>query len=155
LTEKLGTEEALCIDVENRFNQLQENLSLWTNGLVNIAERITSQIAVMDMRSWGFTINDKEATSVRLTKFVEGLIDALKTYHEDRSASFADESQKFMHNVLYKVLLKLAHRHPNLDLFGIFRKLPQNTDITAVDKIAAPLADKVLQVPRIQGDHQD
>jgi hypothetical protein len=81
----------------------------------------------MDMRSWGFTVNDKEATSVRLTKFFEGLIDALKTYHEDRSASFADESRKFARNVLYKVLLKLAHRHPDLDLSGIFRKLPRNT----------------------------
>jgi hypothetical protein len=145
----------LHVDVENKFNQLQENLSLWTNGLVNIAECITSQIAVMDMRSWGFTVNDKETTSVRLTKFFEGLIDALKTYHEDRSTLFADESWKFVHNVLYKVLLKLAHRHPDLDLSRIFRKLPQNTDVTATDKIAAPLANKVLQVPRIQGNRQD
>ena len=107
------------------------------------------------MRSWGFTVNDKETTSVRLTKFFEGLIDNLKTYHEDRSASFADESRKFERNVLYKVLLKLAHRHPDLDLSGIFRKLPQNTDVSATDKIAGPLADKVLHVPRIQGDRQD
>ena len=142
-------------DVENNYAQLHENLSLWTGRLVNAAKRISSQIAEMDMKSWGFTINDKEATSVRLTKFFEGLIDALKTYHEDRSASFADESQKFAHEVVYRVLLKIAHRNPGFDLSGVFRKLPENTDVTAADKIAAPLADKVLQIPRIQGDRRD
>jgi chromosome segregation ATPase len=51
-----------------------------------------SQITVMDMKSWGFTINDKESTSIRLNKFFKGLINTLKTYHKDRSTSFTDES---------------------------------------------------------------
>ena len=116
LTEKLGKEEALKKDAENNYSQLHENLSLWTGRLVNAAEHITYQIAMMDMKSWGFTDNDKEATSVRLTKFFEGLIDALKTYHKDRSAAFANESRKFTREMLYMVLLKIAHRNPSLDL---------------------------------------
>jgi hypothetical protein len=155
LTEKLEKEEVLKKDAENNYAELHHNLSLWTGRLVNAAERISSQIAVMDMKSWGFTESDKEATSVRLTKFFKGLIDALKTYHEDRSASFADESRKFAREVVYRVLLKIAHRNPGLDLSGVFRKLPENTDVTAADKIAAPLADKVLLIPRIQDDRRD
>ena len=101
----------------------------------------------MDMKSWGFTVNDKEATSVCLTKFFEGLIDALKTYHEDRSASFADESRKIVREIVYKVLLKIAHRNPGLDLSGVFRRLPDSTGDTA--------ADKIVQIPRVQGNCRD
>jgi hypothetical protein len=79
----------------------------------------------------------------------------LKTYQDDRSASFANESRKFAREVVYRVLLKIAHCIPDLDLSGVFRKLPDNTDVTASDRIAAPLADKVLQIPRVQGDRRD
>jgi hypothetical protein len=155
LTEKLKTEETLREDAKNKFTQQQEVLSLWTNTLVNIAEGITTQLAIMDMKSWSFTVNDKEATSARLTKFFDGLIDALKTYHEDRSASFTNESRKFSRDVLYKVLLKVAYRNPDVDLSGAFKSLPQNTDVIATDKIVAPIADKVLLVPRHQGNLQN
>lgn len=76
-------------DAETKFNQLKNSLALWTEGLVDTAERLTRQLAVMDMKSWSFTVNDKEAASVRLTKFFKGLIEAPETYQEERAASFA------------------------------------------------------------------
>jgi hypothetical protein len=109
----------------------------------------------MDMKSWSFTVNDKEAASARLTKFFDGLIDALKTYLKDISTSFANKSWKFGRDVLYKVLVKVAYRNPDVDLFGVFKTLLQNTDITATNKVIAPIADKVLLVPRHQGDLQN
>jgi hypothetical protein len=76
----------------------------------------------------------------------------LNTYHEDRAASFANESQKFSRDVLYKVLTKVVHRNPNINLFGAFKSLPEDTDITAFDKVVTPIADKVLEIRRHQGD---
>jgi hypothetical protein len=106
----------------------------------------------MDMKSWSFTVNDKETASSRLTKFFNGLIEALNTYHEDRSASFANESRKFVRDVLYKVLTKVVYRNPNVDLSGAFKSLPEDNDITVIDKVVAPIVDKVLKVRRIQGN---
>jgi hypothetical protein len=90
-----------------------------------------------------------------LTKFFDGLIDALKTYHNQRSALFPDESRQFERYILCTVLLKRAHWSPSLDLSEIFNKLSRDTNVTAADKIAAPLADKVHQVPNIQSGRGD
>ena len=109
----------------------------------------------MDMKSWSFNINEHEAAIVRLTYFFEGPIKALNRYQDDRSASFANESRQFARNILYMVLLNHAHHNLDLDLSRIFKKLPMNTEVTAPDKIATPLANRVLEVPRIQGDHRD
>jgi hypothetical protein len=106
----------------------------------------------MDMKSWSFTVNNKETASTRLSKFFNGLVKALNTYHEDRSASFANESQKFGRGVLYKVLTKVVYRNPNIDLSGAFKSLPEDTDITIIDKVVLPIADKVLKVCRLQGN---
>ena len=129
--------------------------SLGIDKLVDIGECLTSQLADMDMKSWIFTANDHEVASARLTKFFNGIIEALKTYHEDRSTSFANESRKFARSVLYAVLLNLARHNPELDLSKIFKRLSENTVVTVADKIEAPSADKVLRVPRIQGDCRD
>lgn len=108
LSEKVAAEETSCKDAEDNLSKQSELYSLWTRRLVGIAERLSSQLANMDMKSWSFTINEHEAASDRLTYFFDGLIEALKTYEYDRAASFTDESRKFARNVLYRALLNLA-----------------------------------------------
>ncbi|KAM3241877.1 hypothetical protein ACQJBY_054544 [Aegilops geniculata] len=155
LSEKLVTEKTSRKDAESNLTEQCKVYYLWTEKLIGIAERLSSHLANMDMKSWRFTINEHEAASTRLTNFFEGLIEALKTYQDNRAASFANESRQFARSVLYMVLLNVAHHNPDLDLSGIFKKLPEDTNITAADKIVAPLANRVPKVPRIQGDRQD
>jgi hypothetical protein len=106
--------------------------------LIDIAER-SVQLAVMYMKSWSFTVNDKEAASVWLSKFFEGLIEALEMYQEERAASFANESRKLTRDILYKVLIKVANRNPNIDLSGPVLR----------DTISQKLTPRVVTSPRI------
>lgn len=101
------------------------------------------------MKSWSFTTNEHEVSNARLTKLFDDLIEALKTYHDDRNASFANESRLFVRSVLYDALLNLVHRNLGLDISKVFKKLSANADVIAADKIVAPLADKVLNVRRV------
>ena len=98
----------MLTDAEEKFIQLKNSLGLWTDKLVDVTERLTVQLATMGMKSWGFSISQKEATSVRLTLFFEGLIDVLDGYHKERAAKFAAESRKLLHDVLFKVLVKIT-----------------------------------------------
>lgn len=116
--------------------------------LVGTAKRHTSQLAIMDMKSWSFTVNEQDVDSIILTKFFDDLIKALETYNDDRAASFANASRQFVHNVLYTMLLNLAHRSPGLNLSRIFKKLPQDTDVTVVTPMGPGVPGPIGRRPR-------
>lgn len=51
LTEKLAATETLQKDAEDTLDKLQKMYSFWTDELVDTAECLSSQLAVMDMKS--------------------------------------------------------------------------------------------------------
>lgn len=51
LTEKLATTETLGNDTEGTLEKLQKMHSLWIDELVDTVERLSSQLAIMDMKS--------------------------------------------------------------------------------------------------------
>ena len=99
------------------------------------------------MKSWRFTANDHEVASAKMTKFFHDLIEALKTYHDNTNAFFANKSRQFTYSVLYVALLKLVHPNPGLDISKVFKKLSANTYITVADKIVAPLPTRSSMFP--------
>ena len=89
------------------------------------------------MKFWRFTANDHEVASARMTKFFHDLIEALKTYHDNTNAFFANKSRQFTYSVLYVALLKLVHPNLGLDISKSFKKLPPNTDTSTINKMIA------------------
>ena len=148
----LEDEKKLLADAEEKFVQLRNSLALWTDRLVDVAERLTVQLATMGMKSWGFSVSPREATSARLTLFFEGLIGALDVYHKERAAKFAAESRKLLHDVLFKVLVKITCRNPGIDLSKAFTSLPAGTDTSEAEKLVAPIANRAAEgAVRVQG----
>lgn len=147
LAKELAEKEVLQAKADKECSRLQRALAVWTDELTNIATRLSSQLAVMDMKSWGFTVNRDETASVRLSKFFEGLIDALQTYHADRDATTADEAHQFGHDVVYEVLTRVVHRNPSITLVGTFKALPVDADLAELDRLVAPIANKILEIP--------
>ena len=141
-------------DAEENLENLVEQRDLWIKSMVDIAECLTSQIAKMDMKSWAYSVGKHEAPSINLTLFFDGLIEGLKTYEEDRAASFANESRKLARDALFLVLSNLAFFHPELDLSDGFKKLPSGADTSAATEKAVPLSDRILKVSRTQGSHR-
>lgn len=90
----------------------------------------------MGMQNWGFTVNHKEAASVRLTLFFQNLISALEKHRQDRVAQIASESCKLCRDVLFKVLIK---------------SLPKGTDTSAAKELVASFGDKVGGIPKTKG----
>lgn len=151
LLKDLEDEKKMLADAEEKFLQLN-SLALWTDKLVDVAERLTVQLATMGMKNWGFSVSQKEATSVRLTLFFEGLIDVLDAYHKERAAKFAAESRKLLHDVLFKVLVKITCRNPGIDLSKAFTSLPAGTDTSEAEKLVAPIATRAAGgAVRVQG----
>ena len=120
--------------------------------MVDIAERLTAQIAKMDMKSWAFSVGKHEVPSIKLTLFFEGLIEGLKTYEDDRATCFANETRKLASGALFLVLSNLAYCHPDLNLSDSFKRLPAGVNISAAEAKASPFAEKVLSVPRVPED---
>ena len=141
LLEKLAAVETLWKEGKGALDKLQKMTSLWTKEVVDTAERISSQLAVMDMKSWSFIVNDQDADRVRLTKFSHGLNKALKTYHDDRSASFFNKSRQFARNILYTVLLNLAC--PPCDGIVVLPRLRLIAMISRNELLVLPRVDRL------------
>lgn len=73
-------EKAAFAGAENSFNMLKGSLQLWTNRLVEAAEQLNAQLAVMGLPEYSYSPDDHEAASAGLTLFFEGLVKALGKY---------------------------------------------------------------------------
>lgn len=125
----------------------KKNVELWTTGLIDIAEHLSSQLTVMKIDIYIFMADEHELPSARLNLFFQNLIKALEKHH-GRATNFASESRKFCHDVLFKVLVKIVCHNPRVDLLKAFKSLPKDADIREVEELVGPIADRVSHVPR-------
>lgn len=63
LMSDLNTARTLQKDAEYRLANQVEQRDLWIKSLVDIAERLTAQIAYMSMKSWAFSVGKHEPRS--------------------------------------------------------------------------------------------
>jgi hypothetical protein len=109
----------------------------------------------MKMDNYIFTDDEHEVSSAKLNPFFENLIKALEKHHEARAAIFSSESRKFCHDILFKVLVKLAYQNLGVDLSKVFTSLPKGANTKAIKELVASITDRVGQVPRTEGQHRN
>src|SRR3990170_2593723 len=136
----------------------EKGVKLWTDRLVDTAERLTAQLSTMGRDSLqGFKYSTEEwvSQSARLTMFFESIIDALKLLQSNRATQLANESRKLCRAILRKVLIKVVHHNPGIDLTNALGRLPRDADLKALEELIAPILEKVDSIKRIEGQRRD
>ena len=78
LTKELADEQLLLRTAASSHNKLVESMKLWTIHLVDVVEKITTQLTAMGMPNFRFSHEARVAESARLSEFFEHVLDALK-----------------------------------------------------------------------------
>ena len=87
--------------------------------------------------------------------FFERLIDALQQIQATHTSKLAHKSRKLCQGVIQKLLMKVAARNPGVDFSHIFKSLPKDADVKALEELIAPIVERVGQVKRVEGDRRD
>ena len=54
-----------------------------------------------------------------------------------------------------KVLTKIAHWHPDLDLEAALKSLPEDADIAALNERIKPILSRIYKIKRLEGQRRD
>jgi hypothetical protein len=87
--------------------------------------------------------------------FFERIIDALKLLQSNRATQLADESRKLCRAVLRKVLIKVVHKNPGVDLTNVLDRLPKDANLKALEELVTPILEKVDSIKRVEGQRRD
>jgi hypothetical protein len=87
--------------------------------------------------------------------FFESIVDALKLFHSDLATHLANESRKLCRAILRKVLVKVVHKNPGINLTNVLASLLEDADLKALEELVAPIVDRVSQVKRVEGQRRD
>ena len=58
-----------------------KGVRIWTERLIDVAEKLTTQRSIMGMLSFKFSHEERVALSARLTMFFEAVLEALMLLH--------------------------------------------------------------------------
>jgi hypothetical protein len=130
-------------------------VEIWTERLIDAAEKLTAQLSTMGLSNFRYSSKDRISLSARLTMFFESTIDALKLLQSNRATQLANESCKLCRAVLRKVLVKVVHKNPDVDLSNVLDHLPKDADLKALEELVAPILEKVDSIKRIKGQRRD
>jgi hypothetical protein len=155
LTTDLQNEKNLLKSAAANNNDFEKGVKIWTERLVDVAQRLDAELSTMGLPNFSYPSDERVSTSARLTMFFEGLVDALKLLRSNRVVHLANESRKLCRTVLSKVLMKVAHRNPGLNLTNVLASLPENADLKALEELIAPIVDRVSRVKRVEGQRRD
>src|SRR3989337_3430407 len=138
LEDNRARERALIKDLQNEKSLLksataaqadyEKGVTIWPERLIDIAERLTAQLASMGLPSFKYSSEDRASPSARLTMFFESTLDALQLLQSTRATQLAHETRQLCRAVLRKVLIKVAHSNPGIDLSGALGHLPKDAD---------------------------
>src|SRR4051812_35818093 len=92
-----------------------------------------------------------------LTMFFEKVVRALEQLHANRAASLAEESRMLCQGAKIKVLTKVAHWYPDLDLDfdAALESLSEDVDLTPLRERIKPIISRVGGILRVGGQRQD
>ena len=155
LTMDLQNEKNLLKSATANYNNFEKGVKIWIERLVDVAQRLDAELSTMGLPNFSYPSDERVSTSARLTMFFEGLVDALKLLRSNRAVHLANESRKLCRAVLSKVLMKVAHRNPGLNLTNVLASLPETADLRALEELVAPIVDRVSGVKRIEGQRRD
>ena len=109
----------------------------------------------MGLDNFRYSSDERVSSSAKLTMFFEGVIDALKLLQANRATHLANESRKLCQAVLLKVLVKVAHKNPGINLTNVLDRLPKDADLKALEELVTPIIDRVSHVKRVKGQRRD
>lgn len=155
LIKDLQNEKSLLNSAAATYNDFERGVKIWTERLVDVAERLAAELSTMGLQNFNYSSDDRVSSSARLTMFFESIVDALKLLHSDRATHLANESRKLCRAVLLKVLVKVVHKNPGINLTNVLASLPENVDLKALEELVAPIVDRVSQVKRVEGQRRD
>ena len=130
-------------------------MTFWNERLVDIAERLAIELSTMGLNNFGYSSDERVSSSAKPTMFFEGVVDALKLLQANRATHLANESRKLCRAVLRKVLIKVVHKNPGIDLTNVLASLPEDADLKALEELVAPIVDRVSHVKRVEGQRRD
>ena len=67
----------------------------------------------------------------------------------------ANKSRKLYRAVLLKVLIKVVHKNPGINLTNVLASLPEDADLKELEELIAPIIDRVSHVKRVEGQRRD
>lgn len=73
MSKDLQNEKALLESPANTFNELKSTYKLWTDRLLETAEKLTTHLSTMGLPEYLFSTNERDAASARLTLFFKVL----------------------------------------------------------------------------------
>nr|XP_020188330.1 uncharacterized protein LOC109774021 [Aegilops tauschii subsp. strangulata] len=172
---KLDTLEGTILDVKAREETLNKALAderqllqsaaashndyvdrtLWTSRLIEVAERLTTQLAVMGMPDIRYSQEANISPSARLTLFFERVLDALEQLRSSRATYLANEARKLCRGALTKVLTKVAFWNPSVDFANALESLPEDAELKALEERIEPIISCVDGVKRLEGQRRD
>lgn len=155
LIKDLQNEKNLLKSAAAIYNDFEKGVKIWTECLVDVAERLAAQLSSMGLQNFRYSSDERVSPSAKLTMFFEGMIDALKVLHSDRATHLVNESRKLCRAVLRKVLIKVVHKNPGINLTNVLDTLPKDVDLKPLEELVAPIVDKVGQVKRVEGERRD
>jgi DNA repair exonuclease SbcCD ATPase subunit len=155
LTTDLQNEKNLPKSAAANYNDFEKGVKIWTERLVDVAQRLDAELSTMGLPNFSYSSDERVSTSARLTMFFEGMVDTLKLLRSNRAVHLANESRKLYRTILSKVLMKVAHRNPGLNLTNVLASLPENADLKALEELVAPIVDRVSGVKRVEGQRRD
>lgn len=154
LIKDLQDERDLLKSVAASHNDYVAGVQVWTEKLVDVAEKLAAQLSTMGLQCFRYSFDDRVSTSTKLTMFFNRVLEALEQLHSDRTTHLASESRKLCQAVLCKMLVKVVHKNPDINL-NVLDRLPKDVDVKALEELVAPIVDRVSQVKRVEGDRRD
>lgn len=154
--------DGLMLKLDSQEKMLSESQALeqilaklWTSHLVDVAEKITTQLTDMGMPNFRFSREANMAESARPSLFFERVLDALKLLQSTRASYLAVESRQLCRDALIKVLANVAHWNPNIDFAQALDSLPEDVDRQLLEEHVEPIISCVSGVARLEGQHRD
>ena len=116
---------------------------------------VNKELVEVGAEHLGYSTDESLHPSAKLTLFFSGVGTALQQLRERIPKQLADESRRLCAGALEKVLMKIAHRNPGLNLTKVLRTLPPDVDQEALKALVAPIVNKVGGIKRVEGDRAD
>ena len=155
LNKALEDERQLKKDDAAAHKDYVDSVNLWTGRLIDVAERLTTQLAVMGMPNFRYSQEANISPNARLTLFFEGVLEALEQLHSSRASYLANEARKLCRGALTKVLTKVAFWNPSVDFANALESLPEDADLEALEERIEPIISCVDGVKRLEGQRRD
>lgn len=155
LNKDLESERQLRKDDAAAHKDYVDSVNLWIGRLIDVAGKLTTQLAVMGMPDVRYSQETNISPNVRLTLFFERILDALEQLRSNQATYLANEARRLYRGALTKVLTKVAFWNPCVDFANALKSLPEDGDLMALEERIEPIMSCVDRVKRVEDQRQD